>query len=214
MLLLFTLMLSACYQKTVYELPADYYTKRDTLVIRDTVVVMMEDTFAVQKATSASPKKLTQQVTHEKRKDPVVQPIVTVAQQPDTVFHYYKNMNKKVSVKITPWNNGRQMTILYDPFGNETYRMESMRMSFTISVELKFHDNGAVSEAIIHNNPDASMYWYKTYITFSINNQPEWRRSEQFPQQSLSDIKPPEYWDKKTQQWKKQEVMEGLPVKN
>jgi len=223
-LLLAVMFLSSCFQKTVYELPADYQTKRDTLVIRDTVVVVMKDTTTSQKTVAEKSKEVKKPapekhdpyknpVIHEKYRDPVVQLVVTVAKEPDTVFHYYKNMNRKVSVKITPWNNAKRWTILYDPFGNETYRMESVRMSFTISVDLKFHDNGAVSEAKIHNNPGASMYWYETYITFSINNEPEWKRSERLPLQSLNDIEPHEYWVKATKQWKKQEVMEGLPVK-
>jgi hypothetical protein len=33
------------------------------------------------------------------------------------------------------------------------------------------------------------------------------------PLQSLNDIEPHEYWVKATKQWKKQEVMEGKPVK-
>jgi hypothetical protein len=85
--------------------------------------------------------------------------------------------------------------------------MEAVRSSYQVSVELRFQPNGAVQNAHIHINPGASLYWYDTDITFSLNNEPEWKISQQHPMNQLA-LPQPEYWDKKLKTWKKQETME------
>lgn len=51
------------------------------------------------------------------------------------------------------------------------------------------------------------MYWYETQITFDLNNEPQWKTTQQLPETNV-EIKIPEYWDRKSKSWKKQESME------
>ncbi|MEP7171708.1 MAG: hypothetical protein ABI855_20210, partial [Bacteroidota bacterium] len=131
-----------------------------------------------------------------------------------SVFYYYKDSPKRISVEITPWINGRRKVIFYDPFGKETYRCENVRMSYTITTALKkFHDNGAVAQIEIHNNPGASMYWYETEITFDINNEPQWKTEIQKPEMNLEQsMNNKSYWNANTKQWVKQEIIHEQPV--
>ncbi len=219
---LFIVFLTSCYTKNVYEYPLAERTVRDTIVVRDTVIVLQKEanlpSASPMQKTNDEPKPVVKKdpsqpkpvihMVHEEEPNTRIQ--VKISNRfSDTTYHYYKN-SKQVSVKITPQNADRHWTILYDPQGNETYRMESVRMSYQVSVNLKFHDNGAVREAKISTNPGASMYWYETYITFSTANEPEWRRNETHPQRSL-EIPVKEYWDRKTKNWVKQEMMECNP---
>lgn len=122
---------------------------------------------------------------------------------------YHKYVNGATSVMITEWKDSRRQVILYDLKGEETYRMEEVRLSYSESVSLKFHSNGAVSEAHIHSNPGASRFWYETTIKFSTTNDPLSKISRQMPVESLDQYMKEKwvYWDKKTKQWKEQEVI-------
>lgn len=124
----------------------------------------------------------------------------------DTQYHYY--INKKVSVKITPWQDSKSYVLLYDLYGKETYRMEQSRMHMHSSVDLKFHDNGAVNIATISGQPDGGIQRYKTVITFSTINEPLQKNSEDENESFATKPKPWYYWNKQTKQWQKQEVME------
>jgi hypothetical protein len=125
----------------------------------------------------------------------------------EAIFHKY--VNGAISVEITPWVDGKRNVILFDLYGQETIRMEEVRHSYTISIDLKFAQNGSVSKAIVHTNPGASMYWYESEITFDTTNGPTGKIDHKYPQ-SLDDIMGEkwQYWDKKTKTWKVQETME------
>lgn len=186
------------------------------VVIRDTVYIEKpaENTsIANVLDTPEVVKPATEVVVMQEEKKTPAKPQVQkpVAAANDTTYYYY--VNKKVSVKITPWVNGERKVLLYDLYGNNTYEIEEVRHSYSVRAELKFHDNGAVKTASIHTNPGASMYMYLTTITFNTINEPEQKHDETSPVRSLEEtMKPWEYWDKKTRTWKKQEVMEGAPV--
>ncbi len=146
------------------------------------------------------------------KKIEIVKPVTT--EEKETVHFYDPRMGKnKVSVRITPWKDGKRKMYLYDPYGNVTFEREDVRMSYSDTATIKkFHDNGAVAVLDIHLNPGASMYWYETTITFSINNEPEWKTATKHPStlEELMDNK--YYWDKKEKVWKKQEIIREQPV--
>lgn len=127
---------------------------------------------------------------------------------PEEQFKFYYKGNNKLSMEIIYLEGRSKDFILYDPWGNETYRLEHRILSYTETVEIvEWHPNGAVAKAVVHMNPGASMYWYETTYTFGINNEPEWRVSQQFPERTVT--LPGEnsyYWNKKTKSWVKQEV--------
>lgn len=127
---------------------------------------------------------------------------------PEEQLKFYYKGNNKLSMEIIYLEGRSKDFILYDPWGKETYRLEHRILSYTETVEIvEWHPNGAVAKAVVHMNPGASMYWYETTYTFGINNEPEWRVSQQFPERTVT--LPGEnsyYWNKKTKSWVKQEV--------
>jgi hypothetical protein len=137
------------------------------------------------------------------------------ARSTDTIKYWYTMQPKRVSVLVTPWKDGRRSWYFYDPFGNITFEQEDVNLSYHIYSDIiRFHDNGAVDQFHIHLNPGASMYMYDTQMTFSINNQPEWKTENKHPSTLEEMTNNQYYWDKKTKTWKKQEVQPGLhPVR-
>lgn len=125
--------------------------------------------------------------------------------KPDTstIIHYYKN-SKKPSVKITPWIDGRRFVLLFDITGNETYRFDDVRMSYSSTSTIKsFHENGAVKHIQNHMNPGASMYWYESDIYFDTNNEPTERNDIRQPARLEDYMYGKSVWDKETRSWKK-----------
>lgn len=119
----------------------------------------------------------------------------------DTTYHKYTN--GKVSVKITPWVNSERKVLFYDMLGNETFSLEEIRHSYSVSVDLKFAPNGSVHTAKVHTNPGASMYWYETTIKLDTLNEPLSKIDQRFPQQSLEHIMTEKwvYWDRDAKTW-------------
>lgn len=136
-----------------------------------------------------------------------IDPTTEVLQQEDEapILHYYKG-SKTASVKIETVAPGRQRYVLYNRQGTPVYELSSnIQASFQESVTLHFRADGSVERANIHMNPGASMYWYETDITFSEQNEPQWRTSRQFPEHAVR-LPNQEYWDKSTRLWRKQET--------
>jgi len=131
-------------------------------------------------------------------------PTKPVANKADTDTLYHKYVNGSVSVKITPWVNSERKVLFYDMRGNETFSLEEVRQSYSVSVDLKFAPNGSVHTAKVHTNPGASMYWHETTIKLDTLNEPLSKIDQRFPQQSLDHIMTEKwvYWDKKTKTWK------------
>lgn len=156
-----------------------------------------------------TPQQLTPQPT--KQKKPLPTPLTV---DNDTTFYYYTGSPKRVSVKVTSWINGRRRVIFYNPYGDITYTCNDARLSYTITTHLKkFHSNGAVALIEIHNNPGASMNWSDTDITFSINNEPQWKTIHKKPVESLEEAMQNKfYWDDKKKDWIKQEIVREQPV--
>lgn len=146
--------------------------------------------------------------TPAKKKTSVKKPVVAKPKN-DTTYSYYSN--KKVSVKTGPWIDNEQKVFLYDLKGNITYTFTNSRKHGSTHTEFKYRPDGSVSETTTSMQPDGGIQHYKTIITFSQQNEPEWKRSEDYPTKVLA-MPDSYYWDKNTGQWKKQEAMEGQPV--
>ena len=180
--------------------------KTDTVVIvhRDTVVVIQQQVPAPVRQVKDTASSVPIKKPEEKKPQPM--PVAAKVVPEDTVYHYY--VNKMISVKVTPWANDERWLLLYDLYGQETYRQQDVRKSYTEFSRLTFHTNGAVAQMITTQNPGASQYWYETTVTFNTINEPEQRVSERKPYEELQVNKPWEYWDKKTRQWRRQQVQE------
>ena len=140
-------------------------------------------------------------------------PLDSVQAQDTSTFKYY--VNGSISLRITPWENGRRTWHLYDLKGSETISLEEVRLSYSVRYDADFYENGAVRTIKIYENPGASMYWYEGLIRFSSNNEPLDKEVKQMPERHLRfDPKPWMYWDKNTRSWKTQQVMECNPVKD
>lgn len=128
----------------------------------------------------------------------------------DTTYHFY--VNNKLSVKITSWNKGKRQIILYDLYGNITYTHEEVSLSYSVSCDLFFANNGSVEKIKCRTNPGASRFWYESEMTFNGTNTPIWKKTYKKPFDHIEDASGKSYfWDKKTTQWKKQEVINCNP---
>lgn len=130
----------------------------------------------------------------------------------DTTRHYYQN-SKRISIKISPWNNGKRTLSFYDPFGKSCYEINDVRLSYSEVTQIKkFHSNGAVDVIERSINPGASLYHYQEKITFDTDNQPLWKQTSTHPAESPEDQPENFWWDKKSHTWRKQETVEEQPV--
>ena len=116
---------------------------------------------------------------------------------------FYKNTSNR-SVYFTRWKDDRQDIFLYDPNGNEMYRLENVQLSYSIRAEIKsFHPNGAVHQVSVHTNPGASMYMYESIITFSDHNEPLTKEDFTSPARLEDFMNNVSNWNKEKNQWVK-----------
>jgi hypothetical protein len=166
---------------------------KDTVYIKDTLVQVVQ-----QKTVDKTPK-------IERKKEEVVIPKVPVN---DTLFYYYTN--KKVSVKIHPWQDGERLLELFNLYGVKTFEAREIHKSYSLGLNLKFHPNGAVKEIHESFNPGASLYTYFAHMKFSSTNDPEVRIEGRMPDYTLQEkLKKdrPFFWDKKRFAWVQQEIV-------
>jgi hypothetical protein len=131
----------------------------------------------------------------------------------DTIKYFYTN--KKISVLVHPLKDGKRQYLVFDQRGNVTFEMESIRLSYSQSIDLRFHENGAVRLAKINFNPGASMYWYETEITFDENNYPLKKIERQMPPSSAADeLNNRYFWNKDEKKWIKQEIIREYNTPN
>lgn len=137
--------------------------------------------------------------------------VSTPKEPADSTVHHY--VNGKTSVIRTPWVDGRRETKFLNLQGELTYTIEEARLSYQVSAELKFHENGGVKTAHIFTNPGASQFMYNSTIHFSTTNEPQWKLDKQTPAVSIEDAAGTKYfWYKKEKRWVKQEVISCDPV--
>jgi hypothetical protein len=121
---------------------------------------------------------------------------------------YYSN--GKLSLWISPWKEGRRYWKLYDLYGNETIELEEVHLSYSVSYDARFHENGAVKIIHFSENPGAANFWYEGEMEFSTTNEPITRRVRRMPVESLEEMVHRKwvYWDKRTKSWREQETSE------
>ncbi|MFN4123942.1 MAG: hypothetical protein ACK4GL_11650 [Flavobacteriales bacterium] len=166
-----------------------------------------------------SPKEEPKPVKEIKR-EPIEKPVVdkkketTPNQKPvaenDTIYHYFSN--RKLSVKVHPFMNGRRKIQVYNLVsGKVNIELEDVRLSYSVSHRLRFRPDGSLEKVNVHENPGASRYWHECEMTFSNTNEPQWQTCEQLPMDQLRF--PDKYfWNKATGQWVKQEAVKEQPV--
>ncbi|MDP2175903.1 MAG: DUF948 domain-containing protein [Bacteroidota bacterium] len=124
----------------------------------------------------------------------------------DTVYYYFNN--NKLSVKVCPRVNDKQWILVYSIKGTETIRFESVIQSYSITYDLKFRPNGSLETVVENTNPGASLHWYKCNISFNEQNEPLWKVCQEYP---ITRLEHPDknkyYWDKKSMNWVKQEIV-------
>jgi hypothetical protein len=189
---------------------------KDSVITTDPKLKPKEKT--PEKTQETAPQKTPPQKVpeHLPEHNPIPEHLTKRAIKPDandTIKHFY--INKKISVLISPWKDGKRQYFLYDLYGNVTYEMEEIRLSYQQSISLKFHENGAVSVAKINLNPGASRYWYETEITFDSVNEPIHKKSVQLPVESVvQHMEKPELWDRMNKKWIKQEIIREYNTPN
>lgn len=184
----------------VKELKAQQQAVADSLAKKKEVIVPTEK-ITPKKPETIQPKK----PSTEKKINKII------PYKEDTLI--YKYTDGKISVKKFPRYEGRSKILIYDRQGNITIELEDVLMSYSVSHNIKFREDGSVNNINEHTNPGASMYWYECNMTFNNNNEPEWRKCEQHPVRSIEHPNANKYyWDKKTKQWIKQEIIYEQPV--
>ncbi len=216
-ILFILILLNACTRESKNN---SVLVSTDTIVHKKTIVVYETETVKVIKTpviidqtrvekpiTPEAPKPI-QPVKRKKNPTKKIQPLPVYKFPTDTEYHYYSN--KKISVKISPWKNEERSILLFDYDRNITYTFEDVRHSYSYFTELSYHPNGAVSIAVTHLNPGASMYWYETEIQFTEYNIPITKKSTQFPTE-LDNPPSIQYWNVQKKQWVDQLTIECQP---
>lgn len=139
----------------------------------------------------SNPKKITQTSTH-------------LNLSPDTTFYYY--VNKKLSGYHVATDSGNTLYNFYDLKGNHTFTLTEI----ADSVSLSFHKNGGLNQILVKNNQFYQNQHYLCIINFNGTNEPTWLELKNQNGKQPNPL--PFYWDKKTMQWKQQEVVDCMPV--
>lgn len=167
----------------------------------------------VKTETNPTPEKTSIKKEEPKKKEKEIKqsPKALLEEKNESLSYYFNT--KQLSVKINPWDNGRQKIELYDKQGNKTFELENIKHSFHQTNQLSFHQNGALQSTFIHLNPGASRYWYETTIQFDENNNPLNKVSKQMPSESILEAMGKTYlWNTQKKDWILQETMQCQPV--
>ncbi len=190
----------------------DSATNPDRLTVKDSVFQQQVNSKGQQKPV------VQPQNNHQiKQKQPAqikqVQPVPSDDRVLGKKF-YYKGQPQRISVEISAWNNDRRTIKFYNPFGEITYKIEDVKLSYSSITELKrMHDNGACALIETSMNPGASMYWYETKITFDENNNPLWKEEIEKPEMTIEqNLNNKSWWNAKAKSWIKQEIIKEQPV--
>ena len=218
MLLLFMILVAGCREQKREMNTSELSAQIDSLRMEVRALHNQKDTLhdTVVTVKQTKPPVSTMKVTPvTTRSIPETKPVEIKKRegQSDTIFYYYNSPPRNVSAKITPWLNGRRQIVLYNPSGIVTYTIEDTKLSYTNISEISGrHPNGAIAEISQHLNPGASMYMYRSVITFDTDNSPLWRSDTKEPETLEEQMHSKSYWDKKTQSWKKQEIARESPM--
>lgn len=117
----------------------------------------------------------------------------------DTIYHYFTD--GKLSVKMSP-RGDRQKVWVFLRKGELIQEYENVRMSYQVSHDISFRDDGSIQKVKIHFNPGASRYWYTEEITFNSDNMPIIRHVQQHPADTMEAAMGIQYyWDSESKIW-------------
>lgn len=137
---------------------------------------------------------------------PKFKPVEVTKPLNDTVIYYFRD--RRISVKVLPELNGRQQIIVYAPNGDAVYETETVRLSYQVSNQLKFRNDGSLELIKSSMNPGASLYWYESVTAFDVDNEPLYMHSFRHPYESVTDAMGEKYlWSKTERKWVKQELV-------
>lgn len=141
-----------------------------------------------------------------KKTKPKFKPVEVAMPLNDTVIYYYRD--RRISVKVFPEVNGRQQIVVYAPNGDAVYETETVRLSYQVSNQFKFRDDGSLELIKSSMNPGASLYWYESVTAFDVDNEPLYMQSFRHPYESVTDAMGDKYlWNKLERKWVKQELI-------
>jgi len=145
-------------------------------------------------------------ITKIKKPKPVVKPKVELKPLNDTVLYFFDD--ERISVKVLPFVDGRQSIFVFKPNGDIAYETENVQLSYHLSNDLKFRDDGSLELIKSSMNPGASLYWYESVIGFDIDNEPLYKQTSRHPYESVNDAMGEKYlWNKLERKWVKQEII-------
>lgn len=124
----------------------------------------------------------------------------------ESLRHFY--VNGTPSVVITPWTDGRRTLILFNLYGDTAFTFEEIKAQ--LRAELIFAGNGAVKTMVLNTQEGNKSDPPRVKITFDGTNGPV-VRTEEDPEGG-DRRKSVSFWDKKTREWRAQEVISCMPV--
>ena len=108
-------------------------------------------------------------LTRVEKPKPEVKPKINLKPLNDTVLYFFDN--GRISVKKFPLVDGRQYIFVFKPNGDIAFETENVQLSYHVSNDLKFRDDGSLELIKSSMNPVASLYWYESVIGFDIDNE-------------------------------------------
>ncbi|MBX7052240.1 MAG: DUF3987 domain-containing protein [Flavobacteriales bacterium] len=117
---------------------------------------------------------------------PVKKEEISVVKKDSGEIYYFKN-SEKPSLRISPWKEGKRELTFYNKSGEVTYVQDDVNIIYHEISEVKgIHENGAISQILIHQNPGASRNWSEALITFSEDNEPELKTITIYPVETIT----------------------------
>lgn len=137
-------------------------------------------------------KKRRAKTTKKEKISPQPAPEVWKDTRPDTVYHYFKGTKILSAKEATPKGMGWFPIYVYNRQGKEVFKTQRANFSFHVSAELRFYEDGGVSDIFMTTHPDAGIYEGRSQIHFSEKQAPMWEtHAETMPggtPKSLSDV--------------------------
>ena len=145
-------------------------------------------------------------LTKVEKPKPKVKPKIDLRPLNDTVLYLFDD--GRISVKKFPLVEGRQSIFVFKPNGDIAFETENVQLSYHVSNDLKFRDDGSLELIKSSMNPVASLYWYESVIGFDIDNEPLYKQTFRHPYESVNDAMGEKYlWNKLERKWVKQEII-------
>ncbi|MCK9480164.1 MAG: hypothetical protein M0R38_00175 [Bacteroidia bacterium] len=211
LLLLGSVLLVSCFQENHYYEP-DLSAKAKIDSLQKVILELENTTSQIDTVYTTQPTQENQIKTDtqaKEKKKVLVNPKPQRKIEDDSSTVRYKD--GKISVTYGKTRNNRQIIRIYDRQGVVIIQFENVRLSFQEITTLKFRKDNSVESAETDLNPGASLYWYETYYTFDVDNEPKTKKIQRMPIMSSGDMLQDLYlWSRKNRQWVKQEIVKEM----